>query len=189
MTTIIAARFNTRSEVDAALGELKAAGFADQDVQVFYVTPPGQRHALPAGGDEFADEAAKKAGKTALKGAAAGGGAGAVVGAVGGPLGAVIGAGVGAYTGSMLGAITGMKDDPARKRVLPGEQAPIRLAGEHVAVRTSSPSDEQRAIEIFYENNGQHVERAEGIWRDGAWANFDPLVAPVIAPRKPTASQ
>jgi hypothetical protein len=188
MSTIIAARFNTRSEVDQAVTELKAAGFAEKDIHVFYVTPPGQHHVLPAGGDEIADESAKNASRNALKGAAAGAGVGALVGAVGGPLGAGLGAGVGAYTGSMVGAMTGMKDDPARKHVPPGEQAPIRLAGEHVAVRVSSQNDQARAIDILHAHHGQHVELAEGTWRDGAWVDFDPLAAPVITPRKPPGS-
>lgn len=95
---------------------------------------------------------------------------------------------MGAYTGSMVGAMTGMKDDPARKHVPPGEQAPIRLAGEHVAVRVSSQNDQARAIDILHAHHGQHVELAEGTWRDGAWVDFDPLAAPVITPRKPPGS-
>jgi hypothetical protein len=50
MTTIIAARFNTRSELGEAVTELKAAGFAERDIRVFHVTPPGQHPAPPPGG-------------------------------------------------------------------------------------------------------------------------------------------
>jgi hypothetical protein len=50
MTTIIAARFNARSELDEAVAELKAAGFAERDIRVFHVPPPGQHSVPPPGG-------------------------------------------------------------------------------------------------------------------------------------------
>jgi hypothetical protein len=51
MTTIIAARFNNRSELDEAVTELKAAGFAERDIHVSHIiTPPGQHPVPPPGG-------------------------------------------------------------------------------------------------------------------------------------------
>ena len=49
MTPIIAARFNTRCELDEAVTELKAAGFAQRDLHVFHVTACGQQPAPPPG--------------------------------------------------------------------------------------------------------------------------------------------
>jgi hypothetical protein len=154
MVMIIAARFEARPQLDTAVSELKAAGFAEQDIEVFYVAPSEQHRLLPAGGDEFADRDTQEAGTTAPAGVAAGAVAGALVGKV------VVGAPVGGDVGSFAGALADMKQ-PARWR------ESVRLAAQHVAVRALSRDDQERAIEILCTCNAQHVEQAHGSWRDG----------------------
>jgi hypothetical protein len=78
----------------------------------------------------------------------------------------------GAYAGSLTGAVNKMGDDkPA---------APVRPAGWLIAVHANFDQDEGAAIEIMRHAGAKLIERAEGEWRDGRWADFDPVEPPTI---------
>ena len=38
----------------------------------------------------------------------------------------------------------------------------------------------QSAISTLQTHGAIHIEKAEGVWRDGQWIDFDPLAPPVI---------
>jgi hypothetical protein len=90
-----------------------------------------------------------------------------------GPVGAAAGAGVGAYTGSLLG---GMKE--TEKEPKP-EHEDVRPAEVLVCVNADAagiPADD--IVRILEEAGAWQVERAEGTWIDGEWADFDPVSRP-----------
>jgi hypothetical protein len=174
MTRIIAATFEASPQADAAARALRDAGFPDESVSTYHNNAPGQHGLLPIGGDEVADPEARGAGGGAAKGALLGAAAGAGVGAaIGGPLGAVAGAGVGAYTGALGGALNQLADED---QTLPPARRP---AGIMVAVQLrGADASEGTAIAVMRDNDALSIEEAEGEWRDGQWADFDPLQPP-----------
>ncbi len=182
MTTIIAGMFDTVDKAASAVDRLLEGEFGDKDVYSFANNPPGQHATFPIGGDENEDPGAKHADANAGKGAAVGLGTGAAIGAIAaGPPGAAVGAGIGAYVGSLVGALNGMEDRGT-------EEHPVRRpAGTLVAVRIESGQAERTAIETLQMHGAIHVEKAEGVWRDGQWVDFDPVSTPAIvdAPATP----
>ncbi len=173
MTRIIAGMFETIEEANSAAQELRRDRFGEEGVSVFHVNPPGQHAQYAIGGDEFADPGAKKGDEGAGKGATTGAVVGGIAGAVGGPPGAAVGAAVGAYTGSVVGAMSGLGDRPNVDRP----------AGVMVAVNAGDA--EETAIQVLRARGARGIERAEGEWRDGDWADFDPSKTPqyIDAPR------
>jgi hypothetical protein len=176
MTRIIAATFEASPQAEAAAQALRDAGFPAHSVSTYHNNAPGQHGLLPIGGDEAADPEAKQAGSGAARGAVVGSVIGAGVGAaIAGPLGAVAGAGVGAYTGAFGGALNRLADEddtlpPAR-----------RAAGIMVAVEVTGPAaSEDMAIALMRDHEAVAIEEADGEWRDGQWADFDPLAAPHV---------
>src|SRR2546426_11077396 len=109
MAKIIAGRFDTTVDADAAVEALRREGFAREEIDSFYVAPPGQHGLYPLGGDADADAGAGQAGIGAVIGGVIGGLLGMLIGfLVARNYGAVVvlfGAGVGAYVGSFLGAM------------------------------------------------------------------------------------
>jgi hypothetical protein len=187
MDTIIAGRFETYAAARQAEAVLKGSDFTANDICTFYVNPPGQHGAYPLGGDEYADKDARKADDDAGKGAALGGAVGVGAGIAAGAAAAaapaaaaaaVVGAaGAGAYTGSLAGALHGLGDDENKQdAAAPSEP---RKAGVLVAVRAEDDSAALNAREIFKQSGASDVEIAQGTWRDGQWADFDPTAAPV----------
>jgi hypothetical protein len=176
MTRIIAATFDASPQADAAAHALREAGFPAQSVSTYHNNAPGQHGLLPAGGDENADPEAKEAGSGAAKGAVVGSVIGAGVGAViAGPVGAVAGAGVGAYTGAFGGALNKLGDED---ETLPPARRP---AGIMVAVQVAGPgASEGTAIALMRDHDAVAIEEADGEWRDGQWADFDPLQPPHV---------
>jgi hypothetical protein len=177
MTRIVAGVFDDEQEATAAAHELREAGFEAADLDQFALSPPGRHNALPLGGDEDADAKAKGGGSAAVKGAAIGGAVGAVAGLAAsplmGPIAVAGGAAAGAYAGSLAGAVNRMGDD----RPSP----PTRPAGVMVAVNADDASeDEELAIDVLRNQGAQMIERADGAWRNGKWADFDPVRAPEI---------
>src|SRR5215831_8760065 len=187
MARIIAGRFEQKPEADRAVDTLRRRGFGADQVNAFFLNPPGQHAKFPVGGDENVSPGATKASGSAAKGALVGGAAGLVLGLAAAPL---AGVGVGAYAGSLVGALNGMK-----KPVDPGEAArrpqsadseidpsgrPPRLAG--VMVTVYAPDEERRsiAINVLHSGGARDIEHAEGEWRDGKWIDFDPLKAPEL---------
>jgi len=195
MSLIIAARYPTFDDANAAAQRLMQAGVHEDALHVFYVNPPGSHGRFPVGGDQAADPNTRPAPKRAV-------GTAAFLGAIGAVIGGVIvwlfssslipmlaGAGLGAYIGSLAGAMGGM--DRRRRNVqdVPLSRAPNegRPAGVLLAVN----SDGERAEEIariLKETGGEQVERATGRWRDGKWEDFDPLKTPVPEPSVESAT-
>ena len=189
MANIIAGILETQPEADRAVEALKGAGFGENDLTSFYLNPPGMHATYPIGGDTHHDVGTKESGKTAAAGATVGGIAGLALGAVAGAVAApgltaitaVAGAGVGAYVGSLAGGLTGTED--AGPADATREEPVERNAGVLIAVRVDRTGDEQKAIEVLRHNGAHGIERASGIWLDGAtpaWTDFDPSRTPQL---------
>lgn len=178
MANIIAGIFDAAVKADEAQRALLDAGVAEESVSIYHNNAPGQHGTYPIGGDEYADPdsrgAARSAVTTALAGTAIGAGIGA---AVAGPVGAVAGAGVGAYTGALGGALAGLGEDSSDKTTLPPPMA-RRPAGIMVAVKLDGTLSQDAVITILRAHAPLVVEEARGEWRDGQWADFDPVAVP-----------
>ena len=177
MATIIAGGFGTEVQAQATVRQLLDAGVPLEDICTFRVNPPGEHHALPAGGDHAASPGAKHAHGGAVKGAAIGAAVGAAAGAAAipifGPAGFAAGVGVGAYTGSLVGSLKGIDDE------LQPDATDVRPAENLVAVNVGAGGRDAKTIAaIFRVCGAQQIERAEGRWANGVWADFDPTTAP-----------
>ena len=188
---IIAGRFQTFPKAEAAAQRLFARGFLEEDVTLFYVAPSGQ-HGL-TGGDPYADASAQEVSKGAGKGVTIGTVLGAIVGAAlfvlfKAPwLAAVLAAGAGAYVGSLAGAMVHARSGTrtaASTEASTGNHGSAnavdpRHSGVVVAVHVA-PELQAEAAAILRDAGGKEVERASGQWRNGRWADFDP-----VKPREP----
>lgn len=173
MSTIIAGMFANIDDANNTVDSLLRRGVEERDVTQFANGPPGQHAQFPIGGDENSDPGAKHAHVSALTGAGIGAGTGAVIGAVvAGPPGGAVGAGIGAYIGSLAGAMEGLDGKGSDKHPL------RRPAGVVIAVRVEDAGDEGRVIEVLKAENASHIEKAEGVWRNGQWEDFDPVEPP-----------
>jgi hypothetical protein len=176
MTRIVAGVFDDEQAATAVARELRGAGFEAADLDQFAVNPPGRNQGLPLGGDEIADAKAEGGGTGAVKGAAVGSAIGAVAGLAAtpliGPIAIAGGAAAGAYAGSLAGAVKKMGDD----RLAPE----TRPAGVMVAVNAEASEDAECAIDLLREHHPRMIERAEGSWRNGKWADFDPVRPPDV---------
>ena len=179
MTRIIAGRFEQQSQVQNARDEILRAGFSEEQVSAFYLTPAGQHGTYPLGGDHDASPGAEHTGPGRTTGMATGGAVGAAVGALTtpltGPLGAVTGALVGAHIGSVAGSLSNMEDD--------GEAAshhdvPVRHAGMMLAVSVPDEAAEGRVIDALRAMGAADIECTEGTIVDGDWTDFDPASPP-----------
>jgi len=170
MTRIVAGRFETLPQAEHAVGELKLAHWAEDDIDLFFTAAPGQHGVYPVGGDEDADPEARGAEHATLKGAAIGAGIGLLAGSLVGPLGAAAGAAVGGYTGSLAGTLKGLGRGNAEERRRP--------AGVIVAVNVGDPTLEHDALEILERCGAAPVEAKDGEWHGGAWTDFDPVSPP-----------
>jgi hypothetical protein len=170
---IVAAQFDDFTHADAALRALGESGmFASQDLDQIVLGAPGRHDRHPLGGDEDADVGAAKGNKGAALGAAAGAATGMCAGAVLGPLGVAAGAAVGAYGGSFAGALGGMGESSA------AAAPPPRPAGVMVSAHVRNLTQRNLALQLFHANGARSVEEAEGLWREGTWANFNPVATP-----------
>ena len=180
MANIIAARFDSQAQADSALGALRAAGIPSADSTVFYLNPPGQHSQYPIGGDAHHDEGTKHAGGKATAVAAVGSAAGLALGAVTGAAigdaalttaGAIAGAGVGGYVGALAGGLTGSRGGREESATI--EEPVERGGGMMVAVRLAD-APESDVLRVLRAQGALSIERAQGEWRDGSWADFDP---------------
>lgn len=183
MSLIVAGRFTTFEDAEAAIGRLRSNGFVDEDISLFYVNPGGQHARYPIGGDRYADPQARTASLGASAGVAVGAFAGVII-AIGLSmlifhtiLVLAIAAGVGAYVGSLAGAMwqtrgggRGAQPDPAHE---PDGTPKARESGVLLAVHVS-PQTQQQATQVLRAAGGMEIERASGRWQDGRWADFDP---------------
>ncbi|ANN79020.1 hypothetical protein [Bordetella flabilis] len=187
MALIVAARFTTFEQAQAAARALFAQGFAEDDVHIFYVNTAGAHAQYPIGGDRKADPDAGGAHYGAMLGGAGLGLIGAVAGGlIGGALelpslGVLAVAGVGAYIGSLIGAlwVTGRRQPGVnRSRTAEHPEHPeVRSAGVLLALHTD-PTRQDQACKLLRDAGGEDVERAQGRWQEGRWVDFDPLKAP-----------
>ena len=181
MDNIIAGNFEHREQADAAARALIGAGAPD--VCAFAINAEGQHHGLPLGGDVDADPQAEGGGKGGVTGALIGTAIGAGIGIAAAPLAPIVApavvlgtAAAGAYTGAMAGAVSNMGGDKPEAR----DAAPPRPAGVLVAVRAADAEREALATRVLREHGARDVERAQGTWRDGQWADFDPVRRPEL---------
>ena len=187
MATIIAGGFETIVEAEDALRRLAAAGVNSEYLCEFRVNPPGMHDATPVGGDRDESPGAHKAGGGATKGIAIGAVAGTAAGValtpLMGPAGIVAGAGVGAYTGSLLGMRKGVDNEPQP------DHTTMRPAEAMIAVNLDGAGvGEEAIVRAFEEAGAWQIERAEGRWENGQWADFNPIDAPhLIGGRDPEA--
>jgi hypothetical protein len=183
MSRIICGMFDRTQDADAALDALKREGFHRNEVDAFYVSPPGQHAMTPLGGDSpHSSEGSRTAGIGAGLGAALGAVVGAAAGwVVSGDLGLVViplGAGLGAYVGSFAGSMVRVRGG---QRASASVEHPVEpRGGRMIAINVDRSGTEKKAIEILKRDGARDVRRAEGEWADGAWRDFDPR-APLAA--------
>jgi len=184
VSLIVAARFDSFPEAEEAGRKLFAAGFAQEDVSIFFVNPAGQHDRYPLGGDQAVDPGARKTKHGAIAGAALLGLAGAVIGSIvwlyaaGSVLALVIAVGVGAYIGSLGGALVATRS--ATRVYRAGHSTGMRRAGVLTAVHVTVAT-ESAAAQVLRDCDGKDVEKAEGRWREGDWVDFDPVAPPVLS--------
>lgn len=188
MATIIAAGFETYVEAQDALGRLAQAGVNSEYLCEFRVNPPGMHDETPIGGDRPQSPGAQNADSGATKGAAVGAvvgtAAGVAIAPLLGPAGIVAGAGVGAYTGSLVGGLKkGVDETPQPDHTV------MRPAEALIAVNVDGAGvPEDTIVRAFEQAGAWQIERTEGRWEGGEWADFDPLAPPhLIGGRDPEA--
>ncbi len=189
MATIIAARVETQQRADELMTQLKSHGVAADDMQAFYVNPPGQHGTYPIGGDVAVDTGTEESNIGQASGVAAGAAAGLAAGAVAGaaipplaPIIAVALAGVGAHVGGMAGALastrTSHEERQETETSTPDADAiNMRRGGMTLAVRVDA-ANEKIVIDLLSAAAVEDMERAQGEWQDGQWVDFDPLAPP-----------
>jgi hypothetical protein len=176
MAQILVAQFDDFDTAQSAASDLRALGVAQGDLEIFHLNAPGQHGEYPVGGDEDADREARKGDEGQVTGAAIGGAAGLALGAaaipVVGPIAAAAGLAVGAYTGSLHGAVNKLGERPVE------DQHPARPAGVRLAAHVLAPAYREQLLSAFRRHGARSIEEAEGTWRDGSWADFDPVSKP-----------
>ncbi len=189
MATIIAGRVETQQRADDLMAQLQRRGIAADDMQAFYVNPPGQHGTYPIGGDMDADTGTEESGLGQASGIAAGAAAGLAAGAIAGaaipplaPIIAVAMAGVGAHVGGMAGALASTRTSAEEKhetetKAPDADAVDMRRGGMTLAVRVD-PANEQTVIDLLAAAAVEDLERAQGDWQDRQWVDFDPLAPP-----------
>jgi hypothetical protein len=79
---------------------------------------------------------------------------------------------VGAYVGALAGTAE-QSEDTAAVTVR-------RPAGVMVAVCVGSEDREHEAIRVLRECGADNLERADGIWENGDWIDFNPTAEPML---------
>jgi hypothetical protein len=173
MEPIIAGRFETIAKADATATLLTE--YVDvSDICIFYNNPPGQHGVLPAGGDEKMDPGADDAHNSAMTAGATAGVTAGAIGAFGGPIVALTAAGVAAYTGSLAGGMHGTKSEEETVEL------PRRHAGVILAVHVADSNNEDRIVSTLRQEGAEDIEHAHGEWRNGDWADFNPVETPLL---------
>lgn len=177
MDRIIAGRFHTKKEADAVA--VLISPYTDStDICIFHNNPPGQHGVLAGGGDESVDPGADGAGRESAGAAAAGALTAGIIGAaIGGPVIGFAAAATGAYAGSLAGALDGL----GKHEDLPA----ARPGGIILSVRIADPVTESSVINALRAEGAADIERADGVWRDGDWVDFDPIAAPRLVQDAP----
>jgi len=182
MSRIIAGRFGATVDADAALAALRTEGFRADEIDSFYVSPPGQHDMTPVGGDVHSSAGSRFASVGAIVGALLGGLLGMLIAwLVARDYGAVVilfGAGVGAFVGSFLGAMNRVHGGRRGEATLEHPVEP--QGGRMIAVNVDRPGMDARALKVLREFGARDIGRADGTWRNG-WKDFDPR-APLMTP-------
>lgn len=152
MSRIIAGRFDKTVDADAAVEALRREGFAGEEIDSFYVPPPGQHSMTPLGGDAPYASAGSRF--------AAGG--------------AVAGAVVGGLLGTMSRLRGGRPEEATREHPVEPRD------GRMIAACVDRSGMQPRAVKVLREYGARDLGRAEGVWRNG-WKDFDPR-APLMTP-------
>jgi hypothetical protein len=179
MTTIIAGGFDHISKAQVAIERLGHAGVSRDNFCEFRVNPAGEHDQTSIGGDHDKSLGAKHAEDGATKGAAIGAAIGTAAGVAAtpfvGPAAIVAGAGAGGYAGSLVGSLGGISDEAQPDRTV------VRPAEALVAVNVGAGTVKaEEVVRIFEAAGAQQIERAEGKWANGEWADFDPVRAPLL---------
>lgn len=182
MSLIVAGRFPTFERADDVAQRLYSHHVKQEDVSVFFVTPPGQHAQYAIGGDHFSDTAAKPGGKGARWGIVGGAVIGLIIGILIYLAGwrywliPIVAAAVGAYVGSFAGALGKMEPQPQSQS--PDEEPrPLREAGVMLATHVPE-SNVALVTQLLREGGAEAVEQADGTWKDGQWIDFDPSMPP-----------
>jgi predicted lipid-binding transport protein (Tim44 family) len=176
MSSIVAGRFDRVVDANAAIEKLKQDGFTDAEVELFYVTPPGQHARLPLGGDSHSDSGARFGGWGALVGALIGAlvglGIGTLLSMKHGYIAVLLLMGLGAYVGSLIGAMSRMR--AAAKADGSIEHPAEPAGGTMVAVNVDRPEARERAVDALRRHGARDLGAAQGQWANGSWKDFDP---------------
>jgi len=197
MGRIVSAGFTSQIDADRGAEALLQAGFPQQKIAVFYLTPPRDEVNVPPVDPMNASPGAESASGTGPAGAGIGAAIGAAVGAATtpllGPLGIAGGAGIGAYVGSLYGALGGMKNDPTdgleadgQRRVAgpsdPADADTARiLEGMRVAVEVEDAAADQRARGVFEACDALEVTVGDGAIADSMVVDEPPGDSPRVA--------
>src|SRR5258706_3759640 len=184
MTNIVAGRFELQADADAATNELFREGFAQDQVSRFFVNMPGQHVRFPVGGDRNVSPGARGAATGAVIGAVVGGFVGLFVGFLASPwigtVGTVAAAAGGVYLGSLGGALFKLQDKELEPVADADVMPEVRQAGVMLAANVPSPERRAVALEILLATGAKDIEAVDGLWRDGRWADFDPVKPPAV---------
>lgn len=179
MSMIIAGGFHDVIGAESAVRRLQESGVPLEYICTFRVNPAGEHHRLALGGDHDSSPGAHHAHSGAAKGAAIGAAVGLAAGVAAtpllGPAGVAAGAGVGAYTGSLVGSLKRIEGESDAERF------DVRPAENLVAVDVDdSGCGEEAIVRCFEECGARQIERAEGVWSDGCWSDFDATLPPQV---------
>ena len=173
----VVASFNTLDDASSAMRDLRAAGFAETDLNL--LASRTARDVTPG----IVDDATSGAATGAIAGGALGGAAGLAASLMGlaipgigpilaaGPIAAALaGAGAGAIAGGVVGALTdiGVSESDAQAYA-----ESVRRGGAVVTVRT----DEARAAaaeEILDRHDAVDIEERVAEWKRSGWTGYDP---------------
>jgi hypothetical protein len=189
MAQIIAGGFQNIVPADNAIERLMQAGISREYICQYRVNPPGMHDEFPVGGDRDESPGAHKATSGAavgaVVGAAAGLAAGAAITPMLGPAGVVAGAATGAYTASLVGGMGNTEKGAAQP-----QPEDMRPAEALVAVNADAAGiAPEEIVRIFEECGAWQVERAEGVWAEGEWKDFDPVSLPHLVGGSDLATQ
>jgi hypothetical protein len=184
MTNIVAGRFELQADADAATNELFREGFAKDQVSRFFVNMPGQHGRFAVGGDRNVSPGAVGAATGAVIGAVIGGFVGLFVGFLASPwfgtIGTIAAAAGGVYLGSLGGALFKLQDEELEPVADTDVKPEVRQAGVMLAANAPSPERRAVALETLLASGAKDIESVDGLWRDGRWADFDPVKPPAV---------
>jgi len=108
----------------------------------------------------------------AAVGAAVGLAAGLIIGSLIGAHAVLLACGLGALVGAFAGAMATVRGG---RRGLASVEHPVEgRGGRMIAICVDRSGTEASAVNILRSYNAREVGRAEGVWRDGSWRDFDP---------------